>query len=306
VTAPGIPNDLVLSTRCFGTRLKSIEDQAFAAVAMGFRRIELGISDSPPTMNGFEDTRRETGVQVTSLVAGCLKPRTDKMACHLLASAKDDEREQALNSVRRHIQMAQRLAAPVVVLRGSTVCDPKIHNEADLLDHQIARQGLTEELREGVRSMVQRVQRKGQRQLEHLCRSVHALAIEFPETRLALEPGAELDDLLSFEAMGWVLDDLEKHKVAYWHDVGHVHLRERTGLPGQGAWLEAYASRMAGVHMHDAAEQESEMPPGQGEVDFKLLAEYVPKTAAKVLDVSPRHGRTEILASVQFLVELGF
>jgi hypothetical protein len=44
VTAPGIPNNYVLSTSCFGDRLRTIEDQAFAAVAMGFRAIELGLS----------------------------------------------------------------------------------------------------------------------------------------------------------------------------------------------------------------------------------------------------------------------
>jgi hypothetical protein len=62
---------------------------------------------------------------------------------------------------------------------------------------------------------------------------------------------------------------------------------------------------MIGIHLQDAAEAEIEMPPGQGEVDFKLVAEYTPKTAARVLDIDQRHGRTEILASVQFLNQLG-
>jgi hypothetical protein len=32
----------------------------------------------------------------------------------------------------------------------------------------------------------------------------------------------------------------------------------------------------------------------------------VPKTAERVLEVNPRHGRAEILAAVQFLVDNGF
>ena len=48
------------------------------------------------------------------------------------------------------------------------------------------------------------------------------------------------------------------------------------------------------------------MPPGRGEVDFQLIAEYVPQEAARVLEINPRHGRAEILASVQYLVDLGF
>ena len=70
LTQPGIPNHFSLSTTCYGTRLKSIEDQAFAAVAMGFRRLEIGILDVPVVLNGFEESRRETGIAVRSLVAG--------------------------------------------------------------------------------------------------------------------------------------------------------------------------------------------------------------------------------------------
>jgi sugar phosphate isomerase/epimerase len=304
VTVPGIPNNFALSTTCFGTRLRSIEDQAFAAVAMGFRQIELGLSDAPPTMNGFEDTQRETGVRLTSIVAGCLKPRSDKSPPPSLSSSSAEEREQALGSARRHIQVAQRLGAPIVVVRGSSVADNKLHQEAEALHARRAREGWSDELGEEMRAFVQRVQKKGQRQVEHLCRSLHELLNEFPETKLAIEPGGQIDDLLTFEAMGWVLDDLEQ--VSYWHDVGRVHMRQRCGLPGQGRWLETYAARMIGVHLQDAAELEAEMPPGRGEVDFKLVAEYTPKNAVKVLEIDQRHGRTEILASVQFLTDLGF
>ncbi len=306
MTSPGIPNELVLSTSCFGSRLETIEDQAFAAVAMGFRRIELGISEVPPRLNGFDDTRRETGVQVTSVVAGCLKPGGDPPVTALLASTKDLEREQAILSLRRHIQLAQRMGAPVVIVRGSSVCDGKITHEAELLAQRLAREGPGEELGEQARALSTRVSKKGQRQVEHLCRSLHTLLGQFPETRLAIEPGLYFDDLISFEAMGWVLDDLKDRALGYWHDAGHIHHRSRFGLPGQGAWLDAYADRMLGVHLQDAAAEATGLPPGRGEVDFRLVAEYVPKTAARVLDVDPRHGRSEILGSVQFLSGLGF
>jgi len=305
VTTPGIPNDLSLSTSCFGTRLRSIEDQAFAAVAMGFREIEMGLSDEPVTMNGFEDTRRETGVKLASVMAGCLKPKGHNMACTMLGSASPDEREQALVSVRRHIQLARRLECPVVVLRGCSVRCDKFHAEGQLLDKRLMRDGLSESLQEDVVAFVKKVQKQGHKQVEHLCRSLHTLFQDFPETKLALEPGEHLDDLLSFEVMGWVLDDLSKHNLGYWHDVGRVHVLERLGLPSQGQWLDRYAARMVGVHLQDAADQETEMPPGTGEVDFKLIAGYVPRNASRVLDVNPRHGRTEILASVQFLTDKG-
>ena len=46
--------------------------------------------------------------------------------------------------------------------------------------------------------------------------------------------------------------------------------------------------------------------PGMGEVDFKLVSEYLPGTATRVVEVNPRHGRAELLASVHFLMDRGF
>jgi len=306
VTAPGIPNEFVLSTSCFGTRLRTIEDQAFAAVAMGFRKIEMGQADTPPTLNGFADSHRETGIRVTSVVSGCLKPSHERPACQLLSSSNADEREQAIGSVRRHMQLAQKMLAPVVVLRGNSVADAKLRAEAEVLNVELHKDGLSEELAEKIRDYVHRVQKKGQRQLEHLCRSLHQLLSEMPQTKLAIEPGLHIDDLLSFEAMGWVLDDLSSKGLAYWHDVGRIHMRQKSGLPGQGQWLEAYSGRMVGIHLQDAADNEYQMPPGTGEVDFRLVGEYTPKPALKVLEIDQKHGRTEILGAVQFLTGKGF
>lgn len=306
MTAPGIPNELVLSTSCFGTRLKTIEDQAFAAVAMGFRRLEIGLSEEPVPVNGYADTERETGLKITSVVAGCLKPRAEDMACTQLGSPDPDLRERAISSVRRHIRLAQSLGAPVVIVRGSATAVEDLRREAQALEARLNDPAGADELKGQAARFTHKLVRKSHVQLEHLCRSLHALLTEFPETRIALEPGRYLDDLLCFEAMGWVLDDLARRGLAYWHDVGRIHQRQRLGLPAQGAWLEAFAPRMAGIHLQDAADGEIEMPPGLGEVDFRLISGYVPRDSARVVEIHPRHGRAQILEAIQFLVDLGF
>jgi sugar phosphate isomerase/epimerase len=307
-TQPGIPNDLVLSTSCYGPRLRTIEDLSFSAVAMGFRRLELGLADHPVTLNGWADSHRETGIQVDSVIVGALKPRSENMSGSKLGSMDSEAREFALNSARRHIQLAQQLGAPVVVLRGCAIEDAKLADEAGRIEREHAE--VDEDHREAaegkVRAFVTKVQRKGQRQLQHFCRALHTLHQEFPETRLAVEPGVRFMDLLNFEAVQWVLDDLSAQNVGYWHDTGRIHQRGSKGLPNQGDWLDAFAGRMLGCHLQDATPDEAELPPGLGEVDFRLVAEYVPREASHVVEVNPRHGRAEVLASVQFLVDLGF
>ncbi len=305
MTSPGIPNEFSLSTTCFGARLSKLEDQAFHAVAMGFRKMELGLVDAPPVLNGFEDARRETGVEITSIVAGCLKPRGDTNGASQLSSCNEDAREQALTSVRRHVQLAQRLGAKVIIIRGSQIPDPKLNQEADQLAARLAREEPSDELRENVRSFVGRMNKKAVKPAENLCRSLHRLMSDFPDMKFAIEPGFAIDDLLSFVVMGWVLGDLAPKGLAYWHDMGRVQWRVRAGLPGQGEWLDGFVSHMIGIHLQDAGEEEIEMPPGRGEIDFKLVSEYLPRNALRVLEIDPRHGRAEILNSVQFLLSLG-
>jgi sugar phosphate isomerase/epimerase len=217
VTQPGIPNELVLSTSCYGGRLKSIEDQAFAAVAMGFRRLELGLSDRPVPLNGWEDSKRETGIRVDSIVVGTLNPRSEHMSGSRLGSGDSEERERALNSSRRHIRLAQSLQAPTVVVRGCAVEGAGLSNDARELTKALDAADLDsrEAVLEKVRAFVHRVQRKGQKQLEHFCRSLHTLRKEFPETQIAIEPGLHFNDLLNFEAMQWALDDLAQYDVGY-------------------------------------------------------------------------------------------
>lgn len=306
MTQPGIPNEYSLSTSCYGTRLATIEAQAFAAVAMGFRRLELGLCEAPVPLNGFEESRRETGIEVASIVTGCLNPRSEHMSGTKLGSLDAELRERALISCRRHVQLAERYGCPKVILRGCEVEDPKIKAEAEELKARLAEEEVEEELQQDVVDLVAMAQKKGQPQVEHLCRSIHTLRAEFPEVVLAVEPGVTFIDILNFEAMEWVLDDLAKQGLGYWHDTGTVHLRQLAGLPGQGDWLEKYGDRMIGVHLQDAVQDESEMPPGLGEVDFKLVAEFVSNDAEKVVEISSRHGRSEILASVQLLMDRGF
>lgn len=305
MTQPGIPNNYTLSTSCFGSRLRTIEDQAFASVAMGFRRIELGLSENPVTLNGFEDSRRETGISVPSMVAGCLNPFSENMSGTQLGSTDAELRERAINSVRRHVRIAEEYACPIIILRGCEVEDPELSARAKELQRRIERENLEEGVGADVRDFVNEVQQKGQPQIEYLCRSIHTLSREFEDVRFVIEPGQHFNDILNFESVGWTLDDLSRQGLGYWHDTGRVHLRERSGLPSQEEWLDAYAPRMTGVHLQDATLMEAEIPPGMGEVDFGAVAAHLTKDTERVLEVNSRHGRAEILAAINFLVGLG-
>jgi sugar phosphate isomerase/epimerase len=305
VAAPGIPNEYALSTSCFGARLPNIQDQIFAAVGMGFRRIELGLTDSPPGMDGLNESCAETGTELASMVAGCRDTQGRDLPAIRLASLDEDERMRALSSVKRHARLAMGWGCRRLIVRGSRVEDAQLAREARALEAEALEDGVSPELREKVGAFVTRVQVAGHKQLEHFCRSLHEVMNEYPELHLAIEPGQYIDDLLGFDAMGWVLDDLKSTSLGYWHDVGRIHLRQRQGLPPQGAWLDQFGARMVGIHLQDAAADETAMPVGLGEVDFKLVKEYLPEGAERVLELHHRHGRAELLSSISQLVAHG-
>ncbi len=306
MTQPGIPNDYAISTSCYGNRLRTIEDQAFASVAMGFRRLEFGLSESPVPLNGFEDSRRETGIAVGSMVAGCLDPRREHMSGSQLASLKNELRECALGSVRRHARIALHYGCPVVILRGFEVEDAALTLRARSLHTRLQLGQPGEELREEGAALIAEIEKKAHKQAEHLCRSIHTLCTEYPDITFAIEPGFDFADLLTHETVGWVFSELQRYKVAYWHDTGRTHQRAKLGSPAHGEWLDAYASRMVGVHLQDAIDTEVEMPPGAGEVDFGLVKSYLSPTAERVVEIQPSHGRAEILGAIRFLLDKGF
>jgi sugar phosphate isomerase/epimerase len=302
VTTPGIPNDYSLSTMCFGTRLTSIQDQIFAAVGMGFRRIELGLAAAPPSMDGLEDSQRETGVQIPSMVVGCRDAVNGSLSAQHLGSRVEEECDRAINAVRRHVRLARSWGCPTIVVRGLKLSDPTLRREGEALAQRLDR--VPSEDDDEALAFVKRAAKKSQRQIEQVCRSLHLLTQEFPDVVFAIEPAREIEDLFSLQSVEWILGDLAG--LRYWHNVGNAHRREQRELEDHGKWLESFGHRMVGVHLQDACPQELEMPLGTGEVDFKLLGDYLPQAAEKVLEIGPRHGRAEILASVQFLLDHGF
>ena len=54
---------------------------------------------------------------------------------------------------------------------------------------------------------------------------------------------------------------------------------------------------------HHLDSRDEESPEERRE---RLLGEYIPADAERVLEINPRHGRAEILSSVQCLIDSGF
>jgi sugar phosphate isomerase/epimerase len=92
--------------------------------------------------------------------------------------------------------------------------------------------------------------------------------------------------------------------IAYWHDCGHAHLKEKFGLLDHEQHLRAHASRLAGFHIHDVRGFKDHLPLGVGEVDFGMVAKFIRPEHIVVLELSPRLDPSEVVESRDVLVRV--
>lgn len=89
--------------------------------------------------------------------------------------------------------------------------------------------------------------------------------------------------------------------IAYWHDCGHAHLKEKMGLLRHEEHLHVHAARLAGFHVHDVIGFRDHMPPGSGEIDFAMIAKFVRPEHIVVLELNPRLDPAEVVEGRDYI-----
>jgi len=129
-------------------------------------------------------------------------------------------------------------------------------------------------------------------QLETLAALLHEFLHHAPDLRVALAPGPSPAALLTPNRMRLLLAEIRHPGLGLWHDSADSETRATSGLPPAGAWLDAFGGRIFGVTLHDFAAGRDHLPPGTGIVDWPLLAEYLPRSALRVLQLAPSYPDT--------------
>jgi hypothetical protein len=129
-------------------------------------------------------------------------------------------------------------------------------------------------------------------QLETLAALLHECLHHVPNLRIALAPGPSPAALLTPDRMRLLLAEIRHPGLGLWHDTADSETRAASGLPPAGAWLDAFGARILGVTLHDFAAGSDHLPPGAGIVDWPLLAEYLPRSAVRVLRLAPSYPDT--------------
>lgn len=279
--------------------------------ALGFDGIELEYRVRPETLRQM-GRRPGRDVLVPSVHAffpnPLAAPGTGSGANAFLFSSPDRaERETALRHGVATLDAAERLGARAVVLHLG-----RVPVDGALLEEYLRLESVegppAPALLAAVAAVLADRAEKREPHLEALLRSVDRLNREALRRGLLLgiENRFHPHEMPLHDEAGLLLREFRGGAVRYWHDVGHALNHQRLGIGTHLAWLEAYGAELAGTHLHDIRGGRDHLAPGTGEADFKAILPHLPADAIKILEISSKVPREELLAAKELLRGLGY
>ncbi|PYJ10220.1 MAG: hypothetical protein DMF06_07280 [Verrucomicrobia bacterium] len=269
---------------------------------LGFDRVELGHGVRISLMPGIQKMFEAGEVQFTSLHNFCPLPVEITKAspdCYKFSAAYSKERERAIKQTFQTIDFAERLGAPFVVLHcGEIQMNP-------ITDELIALAQRGEILsREYVRKKLKAVQTReaaAPPYLELVKDSLRRVAdyAAKKNIRLGVEGRRGYEEIPSERELPALLDELNSPQLGYWHDMGHIQIKENLGFLNHEEWLRQIGPRALGCHLQDCIwPARDHQPPFAGMVDLEKLVPLLPPNCLFVWEMSPRKTPEEIQKSV--------
>jgi sugar phosphate isomerase/epimerase len=269
---------------------------------LGFEMIELGHGIRLSLMPGIQEMFDAGKVRFSSLHNFCPLPVEVMHAspdCYQLSAAYGKERERAIKQTFQTIDFAQRLGAPFVVMHlGEVPIGPVTDKLIGL-----ARKGRLLS-REFVRRKLKAIEKREETAPPFLQRVKDALKpiVEYAASKnvkLGLEGRRGYEEIPSERELPQLLDELQSPVVGYWHDFGHIQIKENLAFLDHAEWLRTIGPRTLGCHVQDCIwPAHDHQPPFTGDVDLPGLVPLLPKNCQWVWEMSPRKTAEEIRRSV--------
>jgi sugar phosphate isomerase/epimerase len=270
---------------------------------LGFDRIELGHGIRLSLMEGIQRFYDAGKVQFSTLHNFCplpveiTRPAPD---CYQFSSHRDAERERAVKLTFQTIDFAKRLGASLVVLHlGRVPIEPftdelvAMAEAGEHLSRKYVKLKLkaVEQRERKAPLYLQRARDCLMRIIEHASRAGIRLGVEgrqcYEEIPTEMELTALLDEINAPDIVG------------YWHDFGHIQIKENVGFVDHAEWLAHISKRMFGGHLHDTEwPGKDHRPPFTGNIDYDKLIPLIPNPTLLVWEMGPRRKAEEISESL--------
>jgi sugar phosphate isomerase/epimerase len=283
------------------------EEMLREIVDLGFKRIELGHGIRISLMPGVQKAFEAGDIEFSSLHNFCPLPVEVLGAspdCYQFSSPTASERERAVKQTFQTIDFAERFRAPFVVLHLGEVRMQAITDK--LID--MAKHGKLLS-RSYVKKKIRAIQKREALAPSFLARAKDCLRriVDYAaskKVKLGIEGRRGYEEIPSEKELPALLDELNSPQVGYWHDFGHIQIKENLGFLDHEEWLRQIGPRALGCHVQDCIwPAQDHQPPFAGDVDLAKLVPLLPKDCAWVWEMSPRKKPEEIQRSVKIWQE---
>lgn len=269
---------------------------------LGFDHVELGHGIRISLMPGIQQMFDAGEVRFSSLHNFCPLPVEIMGAspdCYQFSAAYPRERERAIKQTFQTIDFAVRLGAPFVVLHLGTIPMQRVTDSLI----SMAKKGQLFS-REYVRKKIRAVQKREAAAPPYLERVKHALRqiTEYAagkNIRLGIEGRRGYEEIPTERELPALLEELNSPVLGYWHDLGHIQIKENLAFVDHAEWLRMIGPRTFGCHVQDCIwPAQDHQPPFTGHVDLDKLIPLLPRDCQFVWELSPRKKPDEIRRSV--------
>ena len=271
---------------------------------LGFQWVELGHGIRLSLMEGIQRYYDAGKVQLSTLHNFCplpveiTRPAPD---CYQFSSHRESERERAMKLTFQTIDFAKRLGARLVVLHLGTV--PMDRYTDQLVELAEAGEYLS---RKYVKIKLKAVQQREKKAPLYLQRARECLlrVVDYAAQRgvkLGVEGRQCYEEIPSEMELTALLNEINAPDVVgYWHDFGHLQIKENVGFVDHAEWLAHISPRMFGAHLHDTVwPGKDHRPPFTGNIDYDKLIPLIPNPCLLVWEMGPRRKASEVIESLE-------
>ena len=276
---------------------------------IGFSDIELNFTLTMEMVHSISTMVRDESIRVESLHNFCPMPdgvlqNRASPDYYSLAAINEEERQAAVYNTKRTIEAAVGLSAKCVVLHCGRVAARDATR--DLIN--LYREGKKESdefmsLKEKIMSERQEL---ADSHVDKVLMSLDELNSYATQRNimLGIENRFYIMEIPSISEIATIMREYRDSSIYYWHDIGHAHVIEELGFARQIDFLNSYADRMAGLHIHDVKDCQDHISPGKGQVDFSKIRPFINDSHLKVIEVHASESEEDIKRSLTYLSEV--
>jgi sugar phosphate isomerase/epimerase len=295
---------MISFSTCWNSHRHTAGDEMLREIVeLGFDCIELGHGIRISLMPGIQKMAESGEIKFSSLHNFCPLPVEVLGAspdCYQFSSPDPNERERALKQTFQTIDFAQRFGAPFVVLHLGEVRMRPITDSLIALAKKgklLSRSYVNKKIR-----AVKKREAAATRYLERVKTCLRRV-LEYAAgkaVKLGVEGRRGYEEIPTERELPVLLDEMNSPQLGYWHDFGHIQIKENLALLDHAEWLRTIGPRAIGCHVQDCIwPAQDHQPPFAGNIDLDRLVPLLPRDCAFVWEISPRKTADEIRRSVE-------